>query len=240
MIVKIYKGTTVSGSPISTATGSVSLGSWSSGPASPELSDGQYVAVATEQSLLGNPEGTSAPATFTINTHAPTVTLASPASPSNNRAPAFEGTASEATPVTVKIYKGATVSGSAISEASGAPSSGVWKTLPASPALPAGKQTFTAVAAEKSSLPGNPEGTSTPVIFTVDTTAPTVTLSQPQSPSNKPAPAFTGTASDTTTVTVKIYPGLATNGKTGSEATATPSLGAWTVPDPRPAPAIRP
>src|SRR5665213_1978427 len=103
----------------------------------------------------------------------PTVTLNPPKSPSNNTTPSFTGTASETTPVTVKIYAGATMKGLAVSTATATGTGGGWSSGDASPALKDGQ--YTATATQAGSL-GNPAGVSPPVKFTVDTVAPAVTI----------------------------------------------------------------
>jgi len=223
--VQIYAGARAEGTVVSTATAAGNGGEWTSGHASPPLRDGQYTAIATQPSPLGNPAGVSEPVTFTVNTAAPTVTLDSPALRSNNTTPAFSGTASDTTPVTVRIYAGATATGAVVSSATAPGTSGAWVSGNASPALSSGQ--YTAVATQESSL-GNPSGVSQPRTFIVDTTSPTVTLSQPKSPSNNTAPSFSGSASDTTSVTVQIYSGSTAKGTVISTATATPEGGGWT------------
>ena len=64
--------------------------------------------------------------------------------------------------------------------------------------------------------------------FTVETAAPKVTLNSPAMRSNNTTPSFTGTASDTTTVTVKIYSGPRCKGSPVAEATAPGTGGGWT------------
>ena len=49
-----------------------------------------------------------------------------------------------------------------------------------------------------------------------------------KSPSNNTRPSFSGSASDTTTVTVQIYAGSSAKGTVVSMATATPEGGSWT------------
>src|SRR5207244_1469424 len=93
--IQIYAGATAEGSVVSTATASGTGGGWTSGHASPALSSGQYTAIATQPSPLGNPAGVSEPVTFTVDTAAPRVTLDSPALRSNNTAPSFTGSASD-------------------------------------------------------------------------------------------------------------------------------------------------
>jgi hypothetical protein len=224
--VKIYAGASATGAVVSTATAPGSGGTWASGNASPGLSSGEYTAVATQPSSLGNPEGKSSPVTFTVDTAAPRVTLNPPKSPSNNTTPSFTGSASDATEVTVQIYAGATATGTEVSKATATPGGGQWSSNNASPPLQSGQ--YTAVATQPSSL-GNPAGVSSPVTFTVDTTSPTVTLNPPKSPSNDTTPSFSGSASDTTPVTVRIYEGTTTEGPEVSTAKETTRVGnSWT------------
>jgi hypothetical protein len=221
--VAVYPGAKPSGTPVWKTSATVVGGSWSAESVNPPLTNGQYTAIAVQPSSLGNPEGKSAPATFTVNTAAPTVTLAQPTSPSNNVKPSFTGTASDVNPVTVNVYEGEHV----VAKATATPGGEAWTSTAAEPALPPGKHTYTAIASQKSSIAGNPEGTSAPVTFTVDTTEPAVTLTQPKSPSNNPSPTFSGTATDASSVTVNIYKGVAAKGSVVTTATA-PAGGAWT------------
>ena len=227
--IEIYAGATAKGSPISSATAAAMGGGWSSASASPALSDGQYTAVATQESLFENPTGKSEAQTFTVDTEPPTVTLNAPKSPSNNTTPTFTGSGSEATPVTIQIYAGAKAEGTVVSSATATGNGGGWSSDGASPALSTGE--YTAVAIQESSL-GNPSGTSGPQTFEVDTASPSVTVNAPKSPSNNMAPTFTGTASDTTPVTVRIYDEASSE---VSSATATPTSGKWTTGQASPA-----
>jgi hypothetical protein len=223
--VHIYEGTKAEGTEISKALATGTGGAWSSGKASPALASGTYTAVAIQESPLGNPPGTSSPVTFTVNTNPPLVTLNSPAVRSNNTTPAFSGTASDTTQVTVHVYKGSKAEGTEISKAVATPEGGSWTSGHTEPALPNGQ--YTAIATEPSSLK-NAEGKSTPVTFEVDTTSPTVTLNQPKSPSNETTPSFTGAASELTQVTVEIYAGTKATGTPVSSAKAAPVAGNWT------------
>ena len=230
--ITIYAGAApAKGGSLASATATITAGKWTSTAATPALSKGitTYTAVATEESLLGNKAGTEE-VTFTVNTEPPTVTLKTPASPSNNSTPTFEGTTSDTTPVTVNIYKGTKVEESTkVSTVTGTPVTGAWTAGPA-PALPPGKREYTAVAVQSSSL-GNAAGKSTPVTFVVDPEAPTVTLNAPPVLSNDKTPSFTGTASDNTPVTITIYKGKVEHcsGQEGkvSTAVATNTPGAW-------------
>ncbi len=157
--VQIYK----KGSFVSSATAGTG-GNWTSGEASPELGNGKYTAIATQESSLGNPAGKSEPVTFWVDTEAPQVTLNPPPSPSSDATPSFTGTAEERTPVTVEIYAGATASGSPVSTATAEGTGGGWSSGNAITALPSGQ--YTAVAVQESSPGGHP-GASAEVTFSV-------------------------------------------------------------------------
>jgi hypothetical protein len=222
--IQIYKGSKAEGTPVSTATAAGTGGAWTSGPASPPLANGQYVAVASQPSSLGNPAGHSAVEKFEVDTSSPTVTISQPASPSNKTTPTFSGTASDTETVTVDIYKGSKAEGTSIASATAAGTGGAWTSGPASPALPSG--TYTANAIQKSSL-GNAPGVSGSVTFVVETASPHVTLGAIPALSNNTTPSFSGTASDTTTITVQIYAGAKAEGTPLATAAATPVAGAW-------------
>jgi hypothetical protein len=223
--VEIRAGTSVSGTVVSSAQATVTGGTWTSAQAFPALANGQYTAIAKEASSLDNPTGASAPATFTVDTSAPAVTLDQPITPSNDATPSFTGTASETTPVTVRIYAGASAGGVAVASATASGTGPAWTSTASAPSLLDGQ--YTAVATQQSSL-GNPDGVSEPVTFTVDTAPPAVTMSQPPARSNQTNPTFSGTATDTTPVTVKIHSGTTAAGAIVSSAQATVSGGAWT------------
>ena len=159
-------------------------GAWSLGPVE-LLKDGTYTAQATHANLTSE-TGVSSPVTFTVDTAAPTVTLNSPESPSDNTTPSFTGTASDTTPVTVQIHAGATAKGTVVSIATVAGTGAGWTSGNASPALSSGR--YTAVAIQASSLLGNPAGRSGPVTFTV--TSPPVVTPAAVSPLTPPTALF--------------------------------------------------
>ncbi|HEV7585258.1 MAG TPA: PKD domain-containing protein [Solirubrobacteraceae bacterium] len=64
--VVIHAGATPKGTVVAAATATGTGAGWSSGEAGPALAVGQYTAVATQESSLGNPPGRSAPVTFTV------------------------------------------------------------------------------------------------------------------------------------------------------------------------------
>jgi hypothetical protein len=223
--VKIYEGSKVEGTVVSTATASGTGGGWSSGEASPALSSGTYTAQATQPSSLGNPAGKSNSVTFVVNTAAPAVTLEQPTTPSKNQRPSFTGTASEQTQVTVYIRDS---HGTQVATATASGTGGAWASGQTSQSLESGE--YTAMATQESSL-GNGTGNSNTVSFTVNTKSPTVSLHQPAQLSNHTTPSFTGFASDTTPVTVKIYSGSTVV----AEATAQGNGGEWVSEEAHPA-----
>jgi hypothetical protein len=224
--VEIFEGARPEGNILATATAPGTGGSWTSGPLTPSLPSGRhtFTAVATQTSKIKNAPGKSAPITFVVDTHAPFVTLKAPPSPSNDTTPSFSGTASEATPVTVEIFKGTAAEGKIVATATATATGGSWTSSEAAPAL--GSGTFTALATQPSAI-GNPDGTSTPVTFTVDRSPPTVTLNPLPSPSGNSAPAFSGTASDHTPVAVDVYKGGKAEGVVVATATAEVGGGEW-------------
>jgi hypothetical protein len=231
--IRIYEGTKAKGSEVSSATATGTGGSWTSSNAKP-LSTGThtYTAVATQESPLGNPAGRSEPVTFTVNTSAPTVTLNSPPSVSNNAAPAFTGTASDTTTVTVQIYAGPTATGSVVSTVTAPGTGGAWTSSKPSPALKDGL--YTATATQSSSL-GNPAGVSPLVTFTVDTTAPAVHITTPPNGAELRVsrPTFSGSAGNATgdqqMVTLKIYTGASVSGAPTQTLDIVPSGAKWTT-----------
>jgi len=168
--VAVYAGATAHGSSVWSASATPVGGSWTSASVSPALPSGQYTAVASQESSLENPPGTSESRTFTVDTEPPTVTLNAPSSPTD-ASPSFSGTASEDMPVTVDIYAGANASGPVVASATAQGTGGAWTSSAASPSLPDGQ--YVAVATQESSL-GNGPGASPAVPFTVDPRAPIV------------------------------------------------------------------
>jgi hypothetical protein len=225
--IDIYAGSKAEGTIVSEAAAPGTGGSWSSGSAGTSLSNGEYTAVAVQPSSLGNPRGSSSPVTFIVDTSSPTVTLSQPPTPSNNTTPTLKGTASDTTTVTIQIYEGTKAEGSEVSTATATGTGGVWTSGNAKPALAIGTHTYTAVATQESPL-GNPAGRSLPVTFTVNTLPPTVTLTAPPARSNDTTPSFEGTASDTTSITIRVYAGPKAEGTIVSEAAATGTGGSWT------------
>jgi Bacterial Ig-like domain len=174
--LRLYSGTTPTGAVLQEASTTLLLeGGWSLHL--PEaLDDGVYTAQAS-QTNVAEGTGSSLPVTFRVDTSAPTVTLDPPEVPPGDMAPAFTGTASDKTPVTVEIHEGASAKGTLVSVATAAGTGAGWRSSEASPALAVGQ--YTAVAVQESSLPGNPEGRSAEVTFAVQDAPPLVASLSP-------------------------------------------------------------
>ena len=163
--VRVYAGPTAEGTEVEKPSTNLLSpeGAWSLHLSL--LDDGVYTARAS-QTNLALETGSSAPVTFRVLTAAPTVTLDQPEPAPGVTAPAFTGTASDTTPVTVVIFSGGTIVASATAAGTGAG----WRSSDASPSLAVGR--YTAVALQESSLTGNPEGESEAVGFTIQPALP--------------------------------------------------------------------
>ena len=183
--LKLYAGSTVSGSPLQTHEVTPSGANWTTGAVA-ALADGTYTVRAEQSDTAGN-TGTSAAVTFTIDTTLPAVTLTSPATGSSTTA-AFEalsgaaGTSVRDLPqITVKLFAGSQVtSGVPLQEVTVPAVNGAWSA--AFGGLSPG--TYTARAQQSNNL--DRTGFSEPVTFTVKT--PVVPPSEP-----KPTPTTTTT-----------------------------------------------
>jgi hypothetical protein len=163
--------------------------------------------------------------TFTVDTAAPTVTLNQPPSPSEDATPTFSGTASDTTPVTVRIHAGASPKGMVVAEALATGTGAAWTSGGATPALAVGQ--YTAVAEQPSSLKGNPTGRSVPVAFTVVSPPPQLNPAPPAPPASSfrwlpPAPhtgetvTLVSTSTDPTSPLTAFAWALAGNGVFGA------------------------
>jgi hypothetical protein len=224
--IYVYAGETAEGEPARTLDAPVSGGTWLSASVTPPLPDGRYVAIATQEDVLGGGTGISNEIAFDVDGGTPTVTLVPPPSRFNDTTPAFSGTASEGTEVTIEIFEGTSAQGTILATASAQGTHGAWTSDGASPELPSGRHTFTAIALQRSEIKNAP-GTSAPVTFVVDTEPPDVTLAQPQSPSNDVTPSFTGTASEASQVRIEIFEGAEPEGEVVATTTAAGTGAGW-------------
>ena len=234
VVVKIYAGSSASGSPVQTLSPTRSGTSWTI-DGTPALAEGTYTVQASQSDAAGN-TGTSTARTFVIDTTAPVVTLVTPAASAqtNDTTPTYSGAAGnitgDSTTVVVKIYSGSSVSGSPVQTLSPTRSGTSW-TIDGTPALASG--TYTAQAAQ-SDAAGN-TGTSTAHTFVVDTVAPVVTLVTPaaSAQTNDTTPTYSGAAGnltgDSASVTVNIYAGSSVGGAPAQTLVAARSGSTWTI-----------
>ena len=235
--VRVYAGTSASGTALQTLTATRgATGSWSVAASAP-LADGTYTAIALQSDAAGN-GGSSAANTFAVDAAAPAITLTTPSNgtSTNDPTPTFSGRAGTATgdsaTVTVSVYAGTSASGTAVQVLSATrDAAGSWSVDPASPLA---EGTYTAKA-EQVDGAGN-VGASAAATFTVDTTAPAITLTSPPSGSSTDdaAPTFAGTAgagpTDLPSVTVEVYNGTTASGTPVRTLTATRGTGgSWSV-----------
>jgi hypothetical protein len=159
--VELFSGSAAAGIPLwSETTVLTPEGAWS--VVSPdELADGVYTVTAS-QTNEALEKGTSTPSTFRIETSAPVVTLNPPQPTPGETAPSFIGTASDTTPVSIQIREGTSPKGKIVSLASATGTGGGWHSSAASPALPVGTYTATAVQ-----VSGKLVGRSDPMPFEV-------------------------------------------------------------------------
>lgn len=152
-LVAIYDGSSATGSPALRVTTGVGAGGQYSAQL-PSLADGVYTAVAGQGDLAGN-TGFSAPQSFSVDTHAPAVTLARPGK--GSRADllqlAFTGAAGsapfDANFVTVSLYRGTKAVGKRIGTLRVKVSGSTWSGTYSGKLRPA---TYTAVATQTDAL----------------------------------------------------------------------------------------
>jgi large repetitive protein len=238
--VRLYKGTSPSGTPVATATPTLSAGAWSF--VAPSLTpDGAYTAQASQHDEAGN-EGVSNAVTFTVDTKAPSVTLTSPA---NNQKfsksqPTFSGAAGvasgDSSSVTVQISEVKSGEEVPVQTVGAIPvSGGGWSTGMSGPHLSNGEYTATV---EQADAAGNVSKTK-PVTFFVESRSPVVTLStlgvalRGSEAFVGPAPRFTGFAQtatqDSKTIVLKVFHGTSASGPVLAEASGERVGSQWDI-----------
>jgi peptidoglycan/xylan/chitin deacetylase (PgdA/CDA1 family) len=229
--VAIYSGAAASGTPLQTLNAGNTSGQWSTTPTSP-LADGTYT-IQARQSQAGQ-QGVSAPIIVSVNGDkvVPEVSITGPTADATvtTLSPSISGTAGTAagdeTTVEVKIYAGAAASGSLVQTlTANVTAAGAWSVDASLPS----DGTYTAVASQGDSS-GN-SGSSAPVTFNVDTTAPSVSITTPadQQAVHSPSVGVTGTASAAGDVTLRLYSGTAASGTPLSTQPAPVTANAWTA-----------
>jgi hypothetical protein len=244
--VDVYSGSTVTGSPLQTLTTTASGGSYSVAPSS-ALPNGTYTAQATQSDEASPADvGSSQPATFQIQEGggtagnppgAPAVTLDSfLPGPLEISAPTLTGTASTgsgyADSVEVGVFSGDGTSGQPVRALDGEVASDGTFSIEVTPALPDGQ--YTAVA-EQLNAAGTIAGYSSPVVFSILTQAPALTLTDPAPGGTEPQSAlvFKGAAGsvygDSQYVDVTLSGGASAAGTPLGSMTVTQFGGDWTA-----------
>jgi hypothetical protein len=168
--VRVYAGSSATGSPVLTLPVTAAADHTYSVDAPSALAGGTYTAITQQSDDAGN-LGSSAPSTFTVTSAdvtSPTVTMTAPANGSSSQGgfPAFGGAAGTAagdlSTVTVRIYLGLSPTGTPVESISATASGATWSGT-VDIALPEG--TYVAQA-DQSDAAGN-TGSSGAVIFTV-------------------------------------------------------------------------
>ena len=207
--LKIYKGTSASGSPLLSVPGPVSGSHWAVGLTS-GLAGGTYTAQA-EQKNETLPSGVSAPLTFTVDADAPHVSLSSPANGSSVTGPTVHvgggaGTSEgDSATVTAALYEGSSSAGQPVETVGVTATGDSWST--SFGGLSPG--TYTTRAQQRDDV-GN-VGMSAAVTFTVP--QPPLTLlgaglvERGKQPVMSATPSFNGTAPGSANVVLKLYAG---------------------------------
>ncbi|WP_337023665.1 MULTISPECIES: Ig-like domain-containing protein [unclassified Pantoea] len=226
-------GSTVNVSDNGTVIGSTTVGNdgnWSFTPTSP-LGDGSHSLTTTVTDPAGNTGAATTPITVTVDTTIPAApgNVALSNDESGTPVPITSGTATnDATPVlsgsaaagsTITVSDGGTVLGTVVVGAGG-----TWSFTPTDP-LGEGNHSITATT---TSPAGNTSGPSTPIVITVDTTAPAEAsgLQLNNDTSGTPVPI---TAGGTTNDTTPVLSGTAEPGSTVKVSDNGTEIGSVTV-----------
>jgi hypothetical protein len=228
--VTIHRGASTGGEVVAEGVVPVEGTSWSYTPSA--LPDGTYTAQATQQDEAGN-TGTSLSSTFTVDTKAPQLSIKPVTSPTDDATPALGGElgaeAGDSPTVAVKVYKGSAASGEVAASGKATVEGATWTYT--STHLPDG--TYTAQATQLDEA-GN-IGKSTATTFTVDTVAPSVTITVPVEGAvlNASKTTLSGLAGqlagDDPSVELKLYAGASVSGSPAQTLEVTASAGKWTT-----------
>ena len=163
-----------------------------------------------------------------------TMTAPKAGTETNDTTPTFSGAAGVATgdlpTITVNIYAGSTVTGSPVQTLTTTASAGAWSVAADTPLFD-GEYTVQATQEDEA----DSVGASAAVTFTVNTTPPMVTLTEPAENAvvGQSKPTFSGAAGaikgDAQSVTLTIYPGTTTTAPTAQVYVVPVSEGGWSV-----------
>ncbi|WP_419420274.1 Ig-like domain-containing protein [Legionella sp. D16C41] len=177
-------------------------GTWALTPIT-SLTDGIHTIQATQTDVAGSTSPPSAPVTFTVDTvapAAPVITSPTNGSTTNDPTPTISGTGESGATVTVRLLPSSTILGTALVSPGG-----TWALTPTTPLADGVHR----IQATQTDAAGNTSPASTPVSFTVDTTAPAapvITAPTNGSTTNDPTPTISGTGESGATVTVRLLP----------------------------------
>jgi hypothetical protein len=233
--VKVFSGTSASGTPAETLTTTQSGGSYAAVPTT-LLPNGTYTAQAQQY----DPKDTrpqlnqSNPVTFTLDNTSPTLTLSSFGSkPQVTSTPTFSGTAGtradDSNTVGLAVYRGSSISGSAVEVLTGSVASNARFSIH-SAALADGR--YTAIVVQYG---GGLIGFSTPMTFRIKAHPPDLTMSHPYAGGAIPRSNlyFSGGAGDalgdSPTVSVSLYRGANVNGRALGTRTVNVSGSSWSL-----------
>jgi large repetitive protein len=167
--------------------------------------------------------------TSVARAEAPSVTIVSPSTGTIAKAspPSFAGTTSDTLDlVTLNVYEGSSAVGVPVRTEVSLPVGNAWEVTP----TPLADGIYTAVAQQTDSETLE-QGFSLEVTFTVDSTAPVVTLNPVPAVTSKAAVSFSGTAGalagDVETVSVVVYAGSVPGGQEIASGTVPVLGGAW-------------
>lgn len=214
--VKVFAGATAGGTAVRTlgVSRDAATGSWQASLSG--LAPGQYTARAEQADGAGN-AGLSAARTFVVDTVAPVVSLTSPSDGTltNSATPSFGGSAGTAPGDDATVEIEVRNAGGVVVQTVSAQRDGTTGAYAAAASSPLADGTYTAVATQSDDA-GN-LGSSAPATFTIDTTAPALTLTTP-SPDGRtaPQPEFVGVGGtapgDGATVTIRVHAGSSAAG----------------------------
>ena len=176
--VRLYSGSSTSGSLVQTQNASVGPGGSYSVVPSSQLSNGQYTVQASQDDPAGQ-TNFSAPVTFNLAITGPGITLNSLGSrPLLSSSPTFTGRAGtrgiDTRSVQINVFSGSSATGARVQQYQGSVNSDGTFSVRASPPLADGR--YTAVAGQAA---GNTRGFSSPMTFRIKAHGPATTLAYP-------------------------------------------------------------
>jgi Big-like domain-containing protein len=236
--VRVYAGSTATGTAVRTLTATPSAGGGYSVQPSPGLPDWVYTAQSEQDDIAGD-RGFSAAVSFVVHDAPSSITLDSLGSkPLVTATPTLTGVAAtaagDASQVTVLVYAGTTTTGALVESAAGAIGPGGRYSVRVTPGLADGR--YTAIADQAGTVGSAVSQART---FRIKVNSPAVRLVYPAAGQRElgPRPAFSGAAGtelgDSPTVTVRLYRGSGARHHPIGSARFTATDGAWAGSWPR-------